>query len=131
MLLCVLLTSCAAGRREVEKTTASDRETIADTRSSSVISVADSVYVEKIVLVRGDTVHVTTDREHIRTILQTDTFVRSDTLRIVSTVTETVETAAELSKWQRLKLDSWPWLVLALAALAAYSIRRLLRNRHL
>lgn len=129
--LCVLLTSCAAGRRERETTTVNDLETVADTRSRSAISVVDSVYVEKIVLVRGDTVHVSTDREHIRTILQTDTFVCTDTLRMVSTITDTVETAAELSKWQRFRLDSWPWMLLALVGLSAYSIKRLLRNRPL
>lgn len=129
--LCALLTSCAAGRRERETTTTNDIETVADTRSRSAISVADSVYVEKIVLVRGDTVHVTTDREHFRTILQTDTFVQTDTLRMVSAITDTVETAAELSKWQRVRLDSWPWMLLALVGLSAYSIKRLLRNRPL
>lgn len=129
--LSVLLASCAAGRREREKTTANDLETVADTRSKAAISVADSVSVERLVLVRGDTVHVSTDREHIRTIVRSDTFVRTDTLRMVSTITDTVETAAELSKWQRFRLDSWPWMLLALVGLSAYSIKRLLRNRPL
>ena len=102
--------------------------TPAKTSKSDSVAVAwqrDTVYIHDSVAVRtgGDTVFV--DRWRRQYVER----LRSDTVRVYSrdTVHTVVEVPRELTAWQRARLNSWWWLVLALAGIIMLATWRILR----
>lgn len=127
----VVLLLCFGGCTTHKAATDNAREstqTHVETRTDALRAV-DSVFIfwRDTVLLRGDTTEVTRWRTQyvtrIETQAHTDTLLRTDTLR----VTERVETAAELTRWQRLRQSLfYPLATLLLISLIIiYAQRRI------